>query len=195
MAYIAWRVQVDSNRWSFVPGLVLGGLGLAGVWTPVYSLATRDLQPRLAGVASGVLSTVQELGTVIGSAAIGAVLQNQLATGLREHAVGYSAQLPDVFRARFIDGFSQAASRGLEVGRGQTGGSLQLPAAIPAQVVQQLERLAHAVFTQAFVDAMRPSMALAIVVVVVAAVGVLGVRSRAAAPVTSAAQEQPASVA
>jgi hypothetical protein len=46
-------------------------------------------------------------------------------------------------------------------------------------VAQQLERLAHAVFTQSFVDAMRPSMALAIVVVLVAAVGVLGVRSRA----------------
>jgi EmrB/QacA subfamily drug resistance transporter len=180
MAYIAWRVQVDSNRWSFVPGLVLGGLGLAGVWTPVYSLATRDLQPRLAGVASGVLSTVQELGTVIGSAAIGAVLQNQLATSLREHAVGYSSQLPDQFRARFVDGFSQAASQGLQVGRGQTGSSLQLPTGVPAQVVQLLERLAHAVFTQSFVDAMRPSMALAVVVVLVAAVGVFGVRARAA---------------
>jgi EmrB/QacA subfamily drug resistance transporter len=179
MSYIAWRVQVDANRWSFVPGLVVGGLGLAGVWTPVYSLATRDLQPRLAGVASGVLSTVQELGTVIGSAAIGAVLQNRLATGLHDHAVGLSSQLPELFRARFVDAFSQAASRGLQVGRGQTGGSLQLPAGIPGQVVQQLERLAHAVFTQSFVDAMRPSMALGIVVVVVAAVGVFGVRPRA----------------
>jgi EmrB/QacA subfamily drug resistance transporter len=195
MAYIAWRVQIDANRWSLVPGLALGGLGLAGVWTPVYSLATRDLKPRLAGVASGVLSTVQELGTVIGSAAIGAVLQNRLATGLHDHAVGYSSQLPGPFRPQFIDGFSQAASRGLEVGRGQTGGSLQLPAGVPAQIMQQLERLAHAVFTQSFVDAMRPSMALAIVVVLVAAVGVLGVRARAAAPATAAAQEQPASVA
>jgi EmrB/QacA subfamily drug resistance transporter len=179
MAYIAWRVQVDANRWSFVPGLVVGGLGLAGVWTPVYSLATRDLQPRLAGVASGVLSTVQELGTVIGSAAIGAVLQNRLATGLHDHAVGYASQLPELFRARFIDAFSQAASQGLQVGRGQTGGSLQLRAGVPAQVVQQLQRLAHAVFTQSFVDAMRPSMALGIVVVAVAAVGVIGVRARA----------------
>jgi EmrB/QacA subfamily drug resistance transporter len=195
IAYIAWRVQVDSNRWSLVPGLVLGGLGLSGVWTPVYSLATRDLQPRLAGVASGVLSTVQELGTVIGSAAIGAVLQNRLATGLHDHAVGSASQLPASFRAPFVDGFSQAASRGLEVGRGQTGGSLQLPSGIPAQIVQQLERLAHAVFTQSFVDAMRPSMALGIAVVLVAAVGVLGVRARAVAPATAAAQEQPASVA
>jgi len=189
MAYIAWRAQVDSNRWSFVPGLVLGGLGLAGVWTPVYSLATRDLQPRLAGVASGVLSTVQELGTVIGSAAIGAVLQNQLATGLHVHAVGDASRLPDQFRAPFIAGFSQAAAHGLEVGRGQTGGSLQLPAGVPAQIVHQLEGLAHAVFTQAFVDAMRPSMALAIAVVLVAALGVLGMRARSVMAAAPAYQE------
>jgi EmrB/QacA subfamily drug resistance transporter len=197
MAYIAWRVQIDANRWSFAPGLIVGGLGLAGVWTPVYSLATRDLQPRLAGVASGVLSTVQELGTVVGSAAIGAVLQNQLATRLHDHAVGYSTQLPVAFRGRFVDGFSQAASRGLEVGRGQTGGSLQLPGGIPADIVQQLQNLAHAIFTQSFVDAMRPSMALGIIVVIVAAIGVLGVRARAAAaPATvSAITERPASVA
>jgi EmrB/QacA subfamily drug resistance transporter len=191
MTYIALRVQVDANRWSLVPGLVLGGLGLSGVWTPVYSLATRDLQPRLAGVASGVLSTVQELGTVIGSAAIGALLQNRLATGLQDHAVGYSAQLPDPFRARFVEGFSQAASRGLEVGRGQTGSSLQLPSGIPAQIVQQLERLAHAVFTQSFVDAMRPSLALGIAIVLVAAVGVLGVRNRAARAEVAGAQSHP----
>src|SRR5438132_12180950 len=114
IGYIAWTAQVGSNRWSFVPGLVIAGVGMAGIWTPVYSLATRDLQPRLAGVASGVISTVQELGAVIGSAAIGAVLQNRLATGLNEHAVAYASQLPDQFRARFTEGFSQAASPGLE---------------------------------------------------------------------------------
>jgi hypothetical protein len=38
-------------------------------------------------------------------------------------------------------------------------------------------------------------MALGIAVVLVAAVGVLGVRARAVAPATAAAQEQPASVA
>src|SRR5207249_5336362 len=83
---------VSSNRCSFLPGLVLGGIGMAGVWTPVFSMATRNLQPRLAGVASGVLSTIQELGAVIGSAAIGAVLQNQLAADLHNRAVSYSAQ-------------------------------------------------------------------------------------------------------
>jgi len=189
MAYIAWTAQVTSNRWSLVPGLVIAGIGMAGIWTPVFSLATRDLQPRLAGVASGVISTIQELGAVIGSAAIGAVLQNQLAADLHGRAVSYSAQLPSQAQGPFVDGFSKAAKAGLEVGRGQTGTSVALPAGIPAQVAQQIQQVAHAVFTQAFVDAMRPTMALAVVVVLVAAVGALGVRNRASRAQTAAATE------
>ena len=171
---------------------------MAGIWTPVYSLATRDLQPRLAGVASGVISTVQELGAVIGSAAIGALLQNQLASDLHNRAVSYSAQLPSQAQAPFVDGFSKAANAGLQVGRGQTGTSLALPAGVPAQLVHQIQLVAHAVFTQAFVDAMRPTMVLAIVVILVAAIGTFGVRnrpSRAGVHAGAEAHEEPASVA
>jgi len=178
MAYIAWTAQVTSNRWSFVPGLVIAGAGMAGIWTPVFSLATRDLQPRLAGVASGVVSTLQELGAVLGSAAIGALLQNQLATDLHNRAVGFATQLPAQAQAPFVDGFSKAAKAGLEVGRGQSGTSLTLPGGIPAQVAQQIQHVAHAVFTQAFVDAMRPTMALAIALILLAAIGALWARNQ-----------------
>ena len=178
MAYIAWTAQVSSNRWLFVPGLVIAGAGMAGIWTPVYSLATRDLQPQFAGVASGVISTVQELGAVLGSAAIGALLQNQLATDLHNRAVSFATQLPTQAQAPFVDGFSKAAKSGLEVGRGQSGTNLALPAGIPAQVAQQIQQVAHAVFTQAFVDAMRPTMALAIAVILLAAIGALWARNQ-----------------
>src|SRR6266581_1634285 len=178
MAYIAWTAQVTSNRWSFVPGLVIAGAGMAGIWTPVYSLATRDLQPRLAGVASGVVSTLQELGAVLGSAAIGALLQNQLATDLHNRAVSFATQLPAQAQVPFVDGFSRAAKGGLEVGRGQSGTSLALPAGIPAQLAQHIQQVAHAVFTQAFVDAMRPTMALAIAVILLAAIGALWTRNQ-----------------
>jgi EmrB/QacA subfamily drug resistance transporter len=196
MAYIAWTAQVTSNRWLFVPGLVIAGAGMAGIWTPVYSLATRDLQPRFAGVASGVISTVQELGAVLGSAAIGALLQNQLANDLHSRAVSYATQLPAQAQGPFVDGFTKAAKAGLEVGRGQSGTTLALPAGIPAQVAQQIQQVAHAVFTQAFVDAMRPTMALAIVVILAAAVGALWARNNPPrAQAIAGAQQERASVA
>src|SRR5437879_3505596 len=34
MAYIAWTAQVTSNRWLFVPALVIAGAGMAGTWHP-----------------------------------------------------------------------------------------------------------------------------------------------------------------
>jgi EmrB/QacA subfamily drug resistance transporter len=189
VAYIAWTAQVSSNRWGFVPGLVVAGIGMAGIWTPVFSLATRDLQPRLAGVASGVVNTIQELGGVIGSAAIGALLQNQLSTDLHARAVSYSSQLPNQARAPFVEGFSQAAKSGLQVGRGQTGTSVSSPAGIPAQIAEQIQHVAHLVFTQAFVDAMRPTMALAIAVILVAAVASFAARNRGRGEQTQGALE------
>ena len=188
LAYIAWTVSADGGRWALLPGLVLMGIGLSGVWTPLYDLATRDLKPELAGTASGVLNTMQELGTVIASAAIGAVLQNQLASSLRSEAVAYSSQLPAPFQQPFITGFADAGKQGLEVGAGQNGAALQLPAGIPQQVADQLAQLGHAVFTHAFVDAMRPSMALPIVIVILAAL--LSLAARAPRRVTSEPRQQ-----
>jgi EmrB/QacA subfamily drug resistance transporter len=188
LGFIAWTVSADGSRWALLPGFILMGIGMSGVWTPVYDLATRDLKPELAGTASGVLNTMQELGTVIASAAIGAVLQNQLATSLRREAVAYSAQLPAPFQQPFINGFADAGKQGLEVGAGQNGAALQLPPGIPQQVADQLAQLGHAVFTHAFVDAMRPSMALPIGIVIVAAL--LSLAARAPRRVTSEPRPQ-----
>jgi EmrB/QacA subfamily drug resistance transporter len=195
-AYIAWTAQVNTSRWAFTPGLIVSGIGMGFVWTPVFALATRDLRPQLAGVASGVLSTIQELGAVIASAAVGAVLQNRLAVALHDQAVQHSSQLPEAYRGRFVDGFSQAAKTGFEVGRGQTGGNLQLPANLPASAIHLIQQLAHDVFTNAFVAAMRPAMVLPIAVLVLAALSCFAVRARSLEQAkTPAAVERPAAIA
>ncbi len=175
-AFIAWTAQADSGRWDFVPGLVLSGVGMGFIWTPVYNLATRDLRPELGGVASGVLNTIQELGAVVASASVGALLQNRLATALHDRAVESAGQLPAQFREPFVQAFSGAAKGGLEIGAGQTGSTI--PPGLAAQVVQQLQQLAHTTFTHAFVDAMRPTLVLPIVVIVAAALVALTARGR-----------------
>jgi EmrB/QacA subfamily drug resistance transporter len=180
-AYIDWAAHADSARWSFLPGLIASGVGLACTWGPIYAIATRDLKPHLAGVASGVLNTIQELGAVIASATVGALLLNRLAAALHDQATSYSTQLPDEFRGRFVDGFSAAARGGLEVGAGQTGASIQPPPGAPPAVLEQLQHLAHDVFTHAFVVAMRPTLLVPIVIILLAAIACFGVRNRPAA--------------
>ncbi len=192
VAYIDWVAQADSSRWAFLPGLIVSGLGMGCVWTPVFSLATRNLDPKLAGVASGVINTMQELGTVVASAVVGAFLQNRLATALHDQALARSGQLPAELRARFLDGFSHAARNGFEVGAGQSGASLQLPPGVPAQVVQVLQEAAHFVFTHAFVDAMRPTLILPMVIIAIAAAGTVFVRADKPAAETQLTEEKAA---
>lgn len=43
MGWVDWAMHADAGRWSFVPGLVVSRFGMGFVWTPAYSLATRDL--------------------------------------------------------------------------------------------------------------------------------------------------------
>jgi len=136
-------------------------------------------------VASGVINTIQELGGVLASAIVGAFLQNRLALALHDRAVAASAQLPDQYRPSFVDGFSNAAHSGFEVGAGQSGTSMHLPAQVAA--------IAHSVFTNAFVDAMHPTLVLPIVALVLAAGATVFVRAHR--PVALAIHEEREAVA
>jgi len=183
--YIDWTAQAGSGRWDFTPGLIASGLGMGLIWTPVFSIATRDLPVRLGGVASGLINTIQEMGGVLASAVIGAFLQNRLAVALHDRALAASGQLPEQYRGQFVDGFSHAARTGFEVGIGQSGANLNLP--------EQVQAIAHYVFTHAFVDAMHPTMVVPIVILVVAAAASVFVRGPRREAV--AAHEEQAAVA
>jgi EmrB/QacA subfamily drug resistance transporter len=171
-----------STIWTFIPPMVLTGIGMGMIFAPMITMAMRDVKPAMAGASSGVLNTTRQLGSAVGAAAVGAVLQNRLAVAFHDQAVAASTQLPAAFRGQFVNGFSQAAKSGFQVGRGQSGG-VRLPQGLPAQALARIEQLVHQVFVNGFINAMRPTVALAVVVLAVAAVSCLLVigRRRAAA--------------
>ena len=177
-ALIAQTESPTSDRWSFLPGLLVAGTGMGLTFAPLYSIALRTVDARFGGVASGVINTVQEVGSVIASAAVGALLQNRLATTLHEQAVQRAPALPEAFRGRFVEAFNSAASGGLEVGRGQTGTAVTIPPGVPTPVAHQILQLADTVFTNAYVTAMRPTLLLPMVVVALTAVTTLVVVQR-----------------
>jgi EmrB/QacA subfamily drug resistance transporter len=166
----------DSTRWHLLPGLLVAGFGLGMTFAPLQTIAMLNVAPRLAGAASGMITTTRQLGAVIGSAAVGALLQAQLSTKLPAAATANAAALPEQFRAQFIEGFSNAASKGLEVGAGQTG--VALPAGIPTQIVQAITALAQKTFHEAFTSAMRSTLVLPLIVLGLAALTVLLVRRK-----------------
>lgn len=88
---------------SHTPVLVLlGPIALMGVangcvWAPTSSTAMRRLDLASAGAGSGVYNTTRQVGAVLGSAAIGALMQSRIAaTGDIGQAVADSMFLPAV---------------------------------------------------------------------------------------------------
>lgn len=63
--------QPHSSAWPLVPGLVLAGIGLIFLVIPLVNTILSTVAPRLAGGASGILSTAQQFGGALGVAVIG----------------------------------------------------------------------------------------------------------------------------
>ncbi len=165
---VATVASRDSGSLTFTLPLLVAGLGMGATFAPLTTEAMQEVPPALAGAASGILNSTRQLGSAIGAAVIGAVLQNRLTAELHERAVAASTRLPAQLRQGFVDGFSGAARRGLEVGRGQSGG-VHLPQSLPPQTTHLLQCLIHDVFESAFVGAMRPALAVAAVALILGA--------------------------
>jgi EmrB/QacA subfamily drug resistance transporter len=193
VAFVAATARTDSSWTDFLPFVIVAGFGMGLIFAPLTTIAMRTIPPALAGAASGVLNTTRQVGLAMGSAVGGAVLQAQLAQSLRAEAVSRSAQVPSAFRARFVNGFSNAGRGGFELGRGQSGSAQQLPASVPPQVAHQLQQLFHDVFVNGFVTAMRPTLAVSVVLILVGAGSCLAIERRrheeAAAPASELAVE------
>ena len=161
----------DSTWIDFLGPAIVSGAGMGMTFAPMTTVAMRDISPRMAGAASGVLNTTRQVGAAVGSAVVGALLQNNLATALHDQAVSHAGALPAAYREQFIAAFSSVASNGFEIGTGQNGA--KLPAGLPPGVAQQLTSLAHDVFVTAYIDALKPTLVVPIAVLALTALSAL----------------------
>lgn len=105
--------------WQLIIPLGLMGIASAGIWAPLAATATRNLPWHQAGAGAGVYNTTRMIGSVIGSAAVGAVLQTRLA-----------AELPGVDATAHTSSVSQLPVGIREQFATAMGQSLYLPAAV-----------------------------------------------------------------
>jgi EmrB/QacA subfamily drug resistance transporter len=182
MGWLALAAQPNSGWLVFLAPLIVAGLGLGCIFAPMVTVAMRNIDPRMAGAASGVLNTVRQVGLVIGTATVGALLQNRLVSSIANQATIRSAALPPRLRRPFVAGMDSSAKNGIQVGAGQSGGSTHLGRGLPQQIVAEIARIAHDVFTFAFVTAMRQTMILPVVLLAVGALSCLAIREGKRAP-------------
>jgi EmrB/QacA subfamily drug resistance transporter len=118
------RLGVDATFFNLLPGLLVGGVGMALVMTPSAAAAVRALPVDKSGVGSAVLNAFRQVGGSMGIAVMGSIMANQVGR----------ASGPEVFRdpQRFVDGFSTT----LQVAAGIT----LLGAVVAAVLIRAHER-------------------------------------------------------
>ncbi len=191
MGWLALIAHPSSSWQSFLAPLIVAGIGMGGTFAPMVTTAMRDIKPQMAGAASGVLNTVRQVGLVIGTAAVGALLQNQLVSSMTSQAATRSTVLPPRVRSHFIAGIRESAGNGIQVGAGQNGG-VASQAGLPAHQAAEVARIGHDVFTFGFVDAMRTTMIMPVVLLAVGAVSCLAISRHQRAAEPGRAAEVPA---
>jgi MFS family permease len=82
LLWLALLIKPDTPIWLLLVAFALMGVCSPFVWAPIGSTATRNLPPQHAGAGSGVYNTTRQLGAVLGSAAIGVLLQSRLLANL-----------------------------------------------------------------------------------------------------------------
>ncbi|MGW2373619.1 MFS transporter [Kitasatospora sp. NPDC001683] len=160
--------QADSSWTAFLPGFTVAGIGFGATFTPMATEAMRNVPPRLSGAASGVNNTLRQVGSVLATAAVGAVLQGRLVSALDGQAKQRVTELPEQARAGFVESFAGAGKSGLEVGVGQSGGAPG-SGGFTQEVAHRVQDVASEVFRFGFVEAMKPTMALPLVIVLAGA--------------------------
>ena len=173
---VAYVAGPDSTWLTFLVPAIIAGAGMGMTFAPMTTIAMRNISPQRAGAASGVLNTTRQLGAAIGSAVVGALLQNQLATTLHNQAVSHASSLPASFRDQFVAAFSSVSSNGFEIGTGQNGA--KLPSNIPPAVAHQIAALAHDVFVTAYIDAMKATLVVPITFLAFTALTTLLIKRR-----------------
>ncbi|MEU5540301.1 DHA2 family efflux MFS transporter permease subunit [Streptomyces sp. NPDC020362] len=177
MAWMAAVATTGSAWYTFLPPLVVAGVGMGGTFAPMPAIAMHGVPPELNSAASGVFNSNRQFGSVLGTAAVGALLQSRLAAAVGERATERARSLPAGYRAPFTAALRRAADSAIEAGG--DGSSLAAPPGVPRAAVSQLREAGKYAMAHGLLDAVQQTVVLPVAMTALAAVCCLAVRPAA----------------
>ena len=114
LVWLSVVMAPDTPIWELMLPISLLGVANGFMWAPLGSTATRNLPMHQAGAGAGIYNATRQIGAVLGSASIAALMQARLATHLPSGSSGGASEagvreLPAFLHA----GFSQAMADSL----------------------------------------------------------------------------------
>jgi len=113
LVWYASLMNTTTPIWMYLLPSAVMGVGNAGMWGPLATTATRNLQPRQAGAGSSIYNTTRTIGSVIGAAAIAAFMQNRLEAHLPGASAGEGGFGDGGLPAFVVDAFSTAMAQAM----------------------------------------------------------------------------------
>lgn len=110
LVWTVFIIEPDTPILAYMPPLVLMGVANACIWAPLGATATHDLPQNQAGAGSGIYNTTRQVGSVLGAAAVGALITARLGA----HGITGSVQeggggaLPESIKQGFNDALAQS---------------------------------------------------------------------------------------
>jgi EmrB/QacA subfamily drug resistance transporter len=153
------RLSISTAWTDFLLPLLVCGIGMGLVMAPVTTVVMASTPVQQSGMGAGILSTMRQIGSVMGIAVLGAILQNQLVTNVTS-AVSQIQGLPAAIRDQII---RTLTSGNFNMSQMNTSGSL------PAGVVQQMVEM----FKNQYTHSLEVSMKVGIIVVLLGTIASL----------------------
>jgi EmrB/QacA subfamily drug resistance transporter len=188
--FLTRQAMVVGASWSsLVLPFAVSGFGIGMVMPPMTSAVMGSVPAEKAGQASGVISSMRQVGSVLGIAVMGAVLQNRavlyIQAGVSAKLDAAPVPLPPAVKQQIVDAVGSSA---VNMGQLQTGGSLggsmpsgfqEMVAQLPAEAITFFKELFSADFIMGnFVHAMRTTYLFSIILVLVGAALCLAMSGR-----------------
>ncbi|QUQ72249.1 MFS transporter [Kutzneria sp. CA-103260] len=132
LAWISLQVTPSTTPVALIPALLVCGLGIGFIFSPMSTVTMGAVPRELTGSASGIYNTARQVGGVLGSAAVGVLLQARITASLAASTAG----LPDQIRS------------GISSDTNLEGGPPDL-SAVPSGLRQQITDAIHSGLTTA----------------------------------------------
>jgi EmrB/QacA subfamily drug resistance transporter len=115
LLWLSVEMTPTTPIWRLLLPMAVMGVGMAFIWAPLGTTATRNLPARLAGAGSGVYNTTRQVGSVLGSASMAAFMSSRITAEMPSGADGSAPRgesdvmnLPPFLKEPFAQAMSQS---------------------------------------------------------------------------------------
>ncbi|KAA0022528.1 DHA2 family efflux MFS transporter permease subunit [Antrihabitans cavernicola] len=110
LVWLLLIMEPDTAIWMYMLPAVLMGVSNACIWGPLGATSMHNLPPQQAGAGAGIYNTTRQIGSVLGSAGVGALITSRMAANGINGGIDQasSGPMPEFIKDAFSSALAQS---------------------------------------------------------------------------------------